>query len=319
MAAFGLSDSAGRYGTGFADYGGRGAGAAAEAALDQALLAAGMEGEMPNLVWISGSPGQEEAAIAALEDVLGPSVPIIGGSSADNDLSGLWYQGTQQGLSTPDHPGVVISVLAPSVPVGTAFLSGHAPTEKQAVVTKCQDRTILELDGKPARQVYQDWVDPNLADLAADRDAFVLNRTTLSPLGRRIGAIQGANVYLLSHPESLTAEGGITLFTDIQPNETVTLMEGSIEALVQRAARVTDASIRLNELDGDRISGAIIVYCAGCMLTVQDRMRDVCSGIGEILADRPFIGTFTYGEQGRVLGEANRHGNLMISAVVFGG
>ena len=59
------------------------------------------------------------------------------------------------------------------------------------------------------------------------------------------------------------------------------------------------------------------MYCAGCMLTVADRMPEVVSSIGSEFK-QPFLGTFTFGEQGCFLDSTNRHGNLMISAVVFG-
>jgi hypothetical protein len=54
------------------------------------------------------------------------------------------------------------------------------------------------------------------------------------------------------------------------------------------------------------------------MLTVTDRMDDVASELVEALGGRPFLGTFTFGEQGCFLGGENRHGNLMFSTVVFG-
>ena len=54
------------------------------------------------------------------------------------------------------------------------------------------------------------------------------------------------------------------------------------------------------------------------MLAVQDRLTDVTDGVAEALPNIPYLGIFTFGEQGVVLDGRNRHGNLMISAVVFG-
>ena len=65
------------------------------------------------------------------------------------------------------------------------------------------------------------------------------------------------------------------------------------------------------------IAGALVVYCAGCMLTVQDDMARVADVIAEALGEAPFLGTFTFGEQGCFVGGENHHGNLMISVVVF--
>lgn len=317
MAVFAISDPNGRYGCGYMPLGDDPASAAKEA-LNAALEDTGRDGEMPHLVWITSSPGQEEAVIAGIEDVLGPDIPIVGGSSADNDLSGQWRQFNHRNCGAMGEPGVVISVLSTSGRVGTAFFSAYSPTEKTAIVTKSKGRTILELDNRPARDVYDGWLGGSLSDLSRSETSNILFRSSLSPLGRKHGTIHGAPVFLLSHPETVTREGGISLFTNIETSDEVILMSGSEDTLVNRAGRVTESSIRLNEIDPSKVVGAVIVYCAGCMLTVQDRMDDTCKGINDVLEGKPFVGTFTFGEQGHILGGRNCHGNLMISAVVFG-
>jgi len=60
-----------------------------------------------------------------------------------------------------------------------------------------------------------------------------------------------------------------------------------------------------------------VIFCAGCMLTVRERMDQVVLGLRDNLADVPFLGCFTFGEQGCFIGGENRHGNLMISVTVF--
>jgi hypothetical protein len=53
------------------------------------------------------------------------------------------------------------------------------------------------------------------------------------------------------------------------------------------------------------------------MLTVRDRIDQVVAGLDEGLGGAPFLGCFTFGEQGCFVGGENRHGNLMISVTVF--
>ena len=53
------------------------------------------------------------------------------------------------------------------------------------------------------------------------------------------------------------------------------------------------------------------------MLTVQDQMDQVATEVRDALGGKPFIGAFTFGEQGCFIGGENHHGNLMISVVVF--
>ena len=60
-----------------------------------------------------------------------------------------------------------------------------------------------------------------------------------------------------------------------------------------------------------------MVYCGGCMLAVQDKMDDVVTGVRDAVGTAPFLGVFTFGEQGPILEGRNAHGNLMISCITF--
>jgi hypothetical protein len=46
-------------------------------------------------------------------------------------------------------------------------------------------------------------------------------------------------------------------------------------------------------------------------------MDQVVDGVNQSLGGKPFLGSFTFGEQGCFAGGENRHGNLMISVLVF--
>jgi len=91
-------------------------------------------------------------------------------------------------------------------------------------------------------------------------------------------------------------------------------MQGSADSLVARAGRIA-AQARSNA--GSEISGALLVYCGGCMLAVRERMEEVRAGVNTALGDVPWIGVFTFGEQGVPAGGEAEHGNLMISCTVL--
>ena len=65
------------------------------------------------------------------------------------------------------------------------------------------------------------------------------------------------------------------------------------------------------------LAGGLVVYCAGCQMAVGDKMSDVAREVADNFKQRPFLGCFTFGEQG-CISDRNVHGNLMISAVAFG-
>jgi len=58
----------------------------------KALNNAGRPGELPTMILITSAPGHEEDLINGIMSVVGVDVPIFGGTSADNTISGLWQQ-----------------------------------------------------------------------------------------------------------------------------------------------------------------------------------------------------------------------------------
>ncbi|MEI2420087.1 FIST N-terminal domain-containing protein, partial [Arthrospira platensis SPKY2] len=102
--------------------------AAACSALRTALERADRIGEVPNLIWLSATPGIEESVIAGIQSLVGTAVPIVGGSSADNSIAGEWsvWDGFQSSSR-----GLLLSVFFPSVRSASAFHSGYTPTERK--------------------------------------------------------------------------------------------------------------------------------------------------------------------------------------------
>ena len=94
-------------------------------------------------------------------------------------------------------------------------------------------------------------------------------------------------------------------------------MKGDRRRLVERAGRVArQAKAHLGSSAGT-VAGGLVVYCGGCRLAVGEDISEVSALVAEAFEGAPFIGCFTFGEQG-LLVDRNVHGNLMISAVAFG-
>lgn len=313
LGMLGLCDPDGSYGVGAVSMGDDPRATAAEA-VRQALEQAGRPGELPALVWVMAAPGREELVLEGIEDVLGVGVPIIGGSAADNTVTGEWLQFANGQLY---QDAVVIAVLFPTTDIMVAFHSGYEPSARSGRVTRVAGRVLYEIDGRPAAQVYNEWIGGALTDVLPT-GGNVLARTTLFPLGRQVGLVGGLPYFRLSHADGITAEGALTLFTTVEEGEELVLMRGSPDSLVTRAGRVAQAALESSAASSADVAGALVIYCAGCMLTVQPRMAEVSAGLRAALGEKPFLGAFTFGEQGCFVGGENRHGNLMISVLLFG-
>ena len=313
LGLFAIDDAPGAYGVGAVPMGGD-AGKAAAEAVEKALENAGRAGEMPALIWLATAPGQEEAVLEGIEAVLGGNVPVLGGSSGDNEVAGEWRQIV--GGDVFDDAVAVVAMF-PSVKVSHAFHSGYVPTQNVGTITRAEGRVLKEIDGRPAAEVYDAWTGGVVTDFLGN-GGNVLALTTLYPLGRMAAEIDGVVCYNLSHPDSVTPDGALTLFSEVREGEQITLMSGSVDSLTSRAGRVAVDALSSSNMPADQISGALAIYCAGCMLTVRSEMDKVVTSINEALLGHPFLGAFTFGEQGCFLAGQNQHGNLMISFVVFG-
>ena len=308
----GLHDPDGSYGVGvsFIDDNPKDA---ARKATESALEHAYRCGEVPSLVLMTASPGCEEELISGIEAVVGQGVPIAGGSSADNNASGEWKQFAN---GKPYKNAIVVTVLFPSSEIMFAFHSGYEPTGLSGLVTKAKKRRLMEIDGRPAALVYNEWIDGRISD-QIKFGGCIMTQTTLHPLGSIVGQIGAIPYFKLSHPEKVNSDGTIDFFSNISQGDKLVLMRGTAESLVSRAGRVALSALETNNATPSDVEGALIIYCAGCMLTVKNRLDDVVDGLRKALPDTPFLGVFTFGEQGCFLGGQNRHGNLMISVLLF--
>jgi hypothetical protein len=270
-------------------------------------------GEVPDLVWLSTPPGNEEQILDGIVGVVGREIPIVGGSSADERLEGAWRQ---LAMGSAHRDAVVATVLFPSEPPAFAFHSGYTATEHSGRVTSATGRLVKTIDGRRAADVYNEWTDGLISDeLSGGR---IFSKTTLAPVGRVFHAPHGVEHYLLAHPLEVTEDGALTLFAAIAAGERVFLMRGSVDGLVTRAGRVARAALEANEAASFALRGALVIFCAGCMLAVRARIDDVVDGVRDALRGKPFLGAFTFGEQGCFVRGDNRHSNLMISVVTFG-
>ncbi|PJG59755.1 FIST signal transduction protein [Aeromonas cavernicola] len=278
--------------------------------LRDAMKACGRPGELPQLILLHTSPGQEEASLACIDAELGTSVPVIGGSAADNRVAGEWQLCWDEGSW---QQGVVLAVFYPDCQLAFQFQSGYMPAEFGGMITASEGREVITIDHQPAAEVYAGWCGHHERWPVGP----ILRQTTLSPLAREVGQLDGVAYYKLSHPEAVTARGGLRLFTDVRQGERLLMMASSQEGLLQRSIN----AIRIEPEYGMdaklRPVGALIIFCAGCRLALEEVMGQFTAHCQAQLGGIPFITPFTFGEQGRLPHGELAHGNLMISSVIF--
>jgi hypothetical protein len=193
------------------------------------------------------------------------------------------------------------------------------------VVTKVNGlREVLEIDDKPAAEVYASWVGDSSKDMQAafngtEEEANVLGPSSFFPMGQHYGTDEfGDPYYRIMHPHLIKkSTKSFTLFSDVEVGQKILLMAGTADNLINRISHAARFISRNGGLSVNEIVGAAAIYCGGCMMAVKDDMPTVADRLNKALNNAPHMATHTFGEQGQFPDGKSQHGNLMFSVLVF--
>ena len=275
----------------------------------------------PNFIWINPPPGPEDEVLLGVQDGMGgKNVEVIGGSSADNDVSGSWKQWNSEVGVVSNGVSFVISRCSAQLK-GLAF-TGYSATPKTGTVTKTNGpRHIITIDDKPAGQLYDDWTSGHFKDLWSDpEDSNILGPSSVYPLGQVVGRDwDNEEVYRTLHPHLLVkSDKSMTVFSDVHEGQQICMMTGTKENIQTKISAVASNVLRSTGIPTSELRGALVVFCAGAMMYVgKDGMNAACGKLDTALGGVNYLGIHTFGEQGPFPDGTNKHGNLMFSALVF--
>lgn len=286
-------------------------------AILSAIENAEQQGKIPQIVLITGSVFNEEELLSGIEEIIGKEVPIVGGSAADNDITGQWKQFANNQVFSN---GVSLAAIFTDLKVSSVFEAGYLVTKEKGVITKAKGRIIYEIDNLPAAEVYNQWTEGLIRE-KLERGGIVADKTTFYPLAKIIRGKDGQVHYLSIHPLSVNLpEKSLTVFANVEKGEEVLLMKGTWEILLNRARSTPLKCLEKGGFERNQAYFGLYTFCAGPMLAIPEEERiKMPLLIKESIGDQvPFVGTFTFGEQGYLAGVGNRHGNLINSMVIIG-
>jgi len=222
--------------------------------------------------------------VRGLNDVLPPDVVITGGLAGDGDR----FRETWTLLDGLPRAGVVAAIgfYGPSVRLGHGSQGGWDLFGVERRVTRSRGNVLYEIDGKPALQLYKEY----LGDRASALPASAL----LFPLALRSDERDQKTIVrtILAVDET---EQSMLFAGDIPQGSLVQLMRANFDRLIQgagRAARNTGAS----DEGADPIL-SIAVSCVGRRLVLGERAEDECEATMDALPPRTEqLGFYSYGE-----------------------
>jgi len=274
--------------------------------------------ELPQAILVTPARGLEEEAIEGIERVVGSHTPILGGTPGGPTFSVF-------GENKVYEKGISLAVIYTKFSAGYIFEGGFDVKDPNTgIVTKVDRQAIVEIDGKPALDVYDAWLGGEIGKLCKETIRFDLVRglLTLHPLYRKYTSPNGKVYSLFSHPwprDKTLVEKSVSTSTKIKVGERIYLSHGTWETLMNRVGNLPKMAKMQGKIDMNAKPIFGIGYiCAGVLGTIPETEREKMPFlINYSNNNAPFIAPFTWGEQGHFPGIGNKHGNLLTSFLVI--
>jgi hypothetical protein len=270
---------------------------AGEAAAREAI---GQLGGEPSALLTLAFMGPEEEILRGIASVA-PGVPVVGGSASDHSPDGKFQQ-FANGHSYKGH----FAIAALDGPIGYAFANGYRLTGKKAEVTKASGRTLFELGGRRAMDVYCEWVERPEAEIGGG--ALVSFSVQYPLLFHKDGITYSA------HPVNSNPDGSMDFGAAMRDGMLLELGEASVNGLIAEAGDVVHEAT----LGVDHPKAILLAHCGGRAIALGDRIREIPGELEHTVGHLPLIGYLAFGEQGCSVPVIPTHADLSLSALVLG-
>lgn len=276
-------------------------------------LLASVGGKTVKAVYMAASPGNEEQVMSGIQSVFGADVPVVGGSAADNDLSGSWcifHNGAVFGTGV-----AMFAIAGDNVKVGACLSSPYTPTEKSMTVTGADGRTLLTLDDKPAADMLFDAVGDAIE--AEYEDGGMI----LGPMSTRPFALKRGDDHLAVHVAGIEQPiGSVNLFAEAAVGDKLVKMDNAGGGDSAKAAGIAIEESFKGAMEAGGLSdpsAALLIYCGGLGIAVGDKLvGNLTDNFAGLPLPKAALGVNAFGEQGPC-GSANQHRNLSVGMLLL--
>ncbi len=258
-------------------------------------------GALPQAMYMVGSPTEEEYYLKGITNVVG-RIPLFGGSCADNTISGNW---SLYANDTVVSEGVAVAFIYTDAKISNVFTGAYRETEDRGIITKvANNRTLVEIDHKPALKVYAKWRGMKPKKLMG---GTLLSETITSPLGvkDRLG-----DLVAIRHPMNGNADLSMNIGNKLTEGTCIIRMEATVDELIKSVEKTLK---ELNKKAGKNPICYHLVHCGGRRAGIDARINEVHKAAKKVIGDVPFIMEFTFGEYGYEQDGRNTCGGLMLS------
>jgi hypothetical protein len=273
---------------------GRDAAANALSAIDDALYSV-------LFLFVDSECGDQAEVVAGAYAVAGGRIPLAGGAAG-----GAVRARFANGRALSD--GVVAVALGSRAPIGVGIAHGCVPCGAPSIVTRADGPKVIELDGRPAEDVYFERLGVDAADLD---DAEFNMLAMVHPLAEPelSGAVRPRYV------RARAPDGALVCATSIERNAAVEICDQTTDTIVQSARVAVEDAVSQLEAPAE---AAVVFDCAARSawfggVLAQRELEALVAAFGDRTPS--LTGVYTRGEIGRARGaKGDRNHSVVVAA-----
>lgn len=247
--------------------------------------------------------GNLQELVQGVYRITGPKVSIVGGAAGDDQKFKCPYVFHNDQVLDE---GVVALWIASNHPLHVVTRHGWKPIGIPLLVTRAQGTQIIELDGRPASQVYEEQLGLKPGELQPDKFWDV---SILHPLG----LLQSDGTSVIRVARSKTEQGVLNIQGCVPPvGSAVQVMAGNKDTLLDIVKEVADSSL-------GAISEANVLLafsCAARAMILRERKAEEAGRLQLAAGDIPTFGIYCCGEFARTAGVLATH-NATLTAIAL--
>lgn len=249
-------------------------------AVKQAISTAQSKSSSPMslcLSFIDGLHLTGSKIVEAMQQELAGKIPVFGGITSDNLKFEQTYQFYQQEVCTD---AITMLIFSGKLLFAAGIGNGWRSLSKPKKVTRAENNILYEIDGKPALEFYQYYLNDSapslkypLAVFDDNSDKFYLRVPT-------------------AHDNTLDS---VQFFADIPQGATVQIMETDAEDILNSSQ--TSITNALRDYPGTEPAAVLLFSCATRSNILGTKAEEEYQAIASCLNSTcPSIGFYTYGE-----------------------
>lgn len=243
------------------------------------------------LLFIDGMSSKGEEAVKIASTLLGDKVKVFGGAAADN----YRFKKTNVfggGAALSDSAS--ICYVASQSPIVCSVKHGHYPISPPLKVTKAKDNILYELEGKPALQVWKEYIQEEISDSDLKNPTIRDSETLTRLLLKYEAGVIAKDAYKIRSPLSSNPDGSINFLCTIEKNSLIKIMGTNPKDQINSAREAAKQAYELTK--GQKLAGLIVFDCACRRKILKEEFPQAISAIKDVFPQIPLIGLETYGE-----------------------